>query len=217
MPKQLGLIFLSLFLTFSAALADWTQLPSSDFELPPFPKEGSSRYKKDFELLHEYQESRDREQCALGLRQVHPTYEAIYMSADSPLSDAEAEAAQGLVSRVMKLADKISTYHKGKFMRPRPYDVDTSLEPCGRKPGGSKSYPSSHAANAMAGACVLAVIYPRSKKLILDYGRSSGDLRAVIGVHHPSDVEAGQKLGNEICARLLADDEFRDELAKVKD
>jgi acid phosphatase (class A) len=217
MTKLLSLTLLALLYSLTPALADWTRIPSSDFGLPPFPKEGSARYKKDFELLHEYQESRDREQCALGLRQVHPTYEAIYMSADSPLSGPEAEAAQDLVSRVMKLTDKISTYHKGKFMRPRPYDVDTSLEPCGRKPGGAKSYPSSHAANAMAGACVLAKIYPRSKKLILDYGRSSGDLRAVIGVHHPSDVEAGQNLGNEICGRLLADDGFLEELAKVKD
>lgn len=219
--KTKSLRFTALFLALAAyaapASGDWTKIPSTDFRVAPYPKEGSARYKKDFEELHELQESRSREQCALGRRQVHPTYEAIFMSQDSPLSDEEAEAAQALVARVMKLSDKISSYHKGQFLRPRPYDTDTSLEPCGIKPGGAKSYPSSHSANAAAGACVLAEIYPRSRRLILDYGKSSGDLRAVIGVHHPSDVEAGQKLGQEICERLLGERDFQEELQKLKD
>lgn len=205
-----------LFLPLSAR-AEWTKMASTDFTLADYPKENSARWKDDYKQLHEYQDSRDEAQCALGRRQEHPTFEAIYMSKDSPLSRQEAEKAQDLVSRVMKLADRISTYHKGQFKRPRPYDVDDTLEPCAKKPGGAKSYPSSHSANAMAGACVLAELFPRSRQLILDYGASSGELRAVIGVHHPSDVQAGQKLGNEICQALLQDGEFLAELKELKD
>ncbi len=197
------------------AQADWTRIPSADFVLEPFPVEGSEKYKKDFEQLHEWQRVRDREQCALGRRQEHPTYELLFMSADSPLSQEEAEHARDLVTRVMKLSNRISSFHKGKFGRPRPYDTDPSLRPCGKIPGGERSYPSSHSANAMAGACVLAKAFPRSRKLILDYGRSSGDLRAIIGVHHPSDVEAGQKLGLEICERLMGEEDFLEELRKL--
>lgn len=198
------------------ARADWSKMASTDFSLADYPRENSARWKDDFKQLHEYQDSRDEAQCALGRRQEHPTYEAIFMSKDSPLSREEADKAQGLVAKVMKLADRISTYHKGQFKRPRPYDVDDTLEPCAKKPGGAKSYPSSHSANAMAGACVLAELFPHSRQLILDYGASSGELRAVIGVHHPSDVQAGQKLGNEICRALLQDEEFLSELNALK-
>lgn len=215
--KSLRLALLPLLLAAFPASADWTKIPSTDFRVAPYPKEGSARYKRDFEELHEHQENRSREQCALGRRQVHPTFDAIFGSQDSPLSDEEAALARPLVTKVMKLAEKISAYHKAQFLRPRPYDTDPSLEPCGVKPGGSKSYPSSHSANAAAGACVLAEIFPRSRQLILDYGQTSGDLRAVIGVHHPSDVEAGRKLGEELCKRLLDEEEFQEELSKLKD
>jgi len=206
-----------LFLPSLTANADWTKIPSAEFEMKPYPEEGSAAFRKDFELLHSYQDSRDKASCALASRQEHPTFESMFEDKLSPLSDQEAQKSAALVSKVMKLALKVSNYHKGKFLRPRPYDTDTSLKPCVRTPGGEKSYPSSHSATSMAAACVLAEIFSDKKKEILAYGNSLGELRAIVGVHHPSDVAAGQKLGRDICARVLGEADFQSELKKLKD
>ncbi len=208
------ILLLSLFPLVS--LADWTRISPRGFSLQPPPSIGSREYQRDFEILHEYQRTRSREDCALSLRQEHSTYQAMYASKDSPLSAREADQADHLVSEVMELATRISSYHKSIYLRPRPFNVDRTLEPCAVKPGGSRAYPSSHATAASAGACVLAEIFPYKRQELLAYGKKIGDLRFVVGVHHPSDVEAGQGLAQELCDRLLKDPEFRADLARVK-
>jgi acid phosphatase (class A) len=196
------------------ASADWTKLPSADFPLAPYPAEGSSAHRRDFEILRKHQETRDRKSCELGRNQEHPTFDALF--AGSPLSPAEGQKSKALVAKVMKLADRISGYHKGKFSRRRPYDADPTIKPCIPPPGGQRSYPSSHAAAGAAGACVLAEIFPEKKAELLAFGESIGELRVIVGVHHPSDVEAGQDLGREVCARVQAESDFQGELAKAK-
>ncbi|HEY8280495.1 MAG TPA: phosphatase PAP2 family protein, partial [Bdellovibrionota bacterium] len=178
-----------------SSLADWSKIPSSSFSLDGPPRKGSPAYERDFELLHRYQNSRSKEQCKLAQHQEHPTYDVMFASQDSPLSKEEAKKAEELVSKVMKLSVRIAGYFKDQYHRPRPFNVDSTLTPCAKKPGGETSYPSSHASASWAGACVLAEIYSDKEKDIKDYGKSLGDLRAIVGVHHPSDVAAGQAIG----------------------
>jgi acid phosphatase (class A) len=199
------------------AFADWTRIQSAEFELKDYPQEGSEAYRKDFEILHRYKDERTKADCDLASRQEQPGFEAMFENRESPLSKKEAAESAELVGQVMKLALKVSNYHKNKFHRTRPYDTDPSIEPCGRVPGGEKSYPSSHASTSMAGACILAVIYPEKSKEILQYGKSLGELRVKVGVHHPSDVAAGQKLGNDVCERVQEEADFRRELKSVRE
>jgi len=67
------------------------------------------------------------------------------------------------------------------------------------------------------GACILAKVFTYKKAEIIEYGDFLGELRVTVGVHHPSDVDAGQKLGREICARILQEGDFQRELKKLKD
>jgi len=46
-------------------------------------------------------------------------------------------------------------------------------------------------------------------------GRQIGDDRFLAGMHYPSDVAAGQKLGAEIARRLLANPDFREQLRQA--
>ena len=48
------------------------------------------------------------------------------------------------------------------------------------------------------------------------YGKYLGDIRFIVGVHHPSDVAAGQKLGQDICKRLLRNADFKEEIEALK-
>jgi acid phosphatase (class A) len=205
-----------LFLIFtSVAFANWTKIPSTEFTLPPPPDKGSQTYVQDFVQIKKYQESRSNKECDLAKTQEHPTFAALFGSADL-LSEVEQEAAKELVTKVMKFAERVAGYHKDKYKRPRPYDVDSSIEPCAKKPGGAKSYPSSHATSAAAGACVLALAIPSKNEQILEYGDYLGELRVIVGVHHPSDVNAGRSLGRAICDRLENTEDFAKELATLK-
>ncbi len=206
--------FLFLFLT-TISLANWTKIPSDEFSLPPPPEKDSQTYKQDFVQLKKYQDTRSNRECDLAKSQEHPTFAALFAGTEA-LSEDEKGAAKNLVTKVMKFAERVAGYHKDKFKRPRPYDVDTSIEPCAKKPGGAKSYPSSHATAAAAGACVLALAIPAKSEQIVEYGDFLGELRVIVGVHHPSDVNAGRSLGRAICDRLAKTEDFSQELATLK-
>ena len=194
------------------AQADWTKIPSKSFDLPPPPAEGSAAYEQDFAILHRLQDTRTEEQCELSRRQEFYDFDTFFGTGWDGLTRDEQDLARPLTSRAMKLADRVSEYFKDKFHRPRPYNTDPTLHPCVKPPTGSKAYPSGHSVNAAAGACVLGLLFPEKAQMIAEYGDSLGELRAIVGVHHPSDVAAGLKLGRAVCARLKADPEFRAEL-----
>ena len=67
------------------------------------------------------------------------------------------------------------------------------------------------------GACVLAEIFPAKASEIISYGNYLGELRVIVGVHHPSDVRAGQSLAQRICDKLLSLTDFQNELERLKD
>ena len=59
---------------------------------------------------------------------------------------------------------------------------------------------------------VLADLVPKLQEAILERGRQVGNDRVLAGVHHPSDVEAGQKLGAALAAIWLKDPARRGQL-----
>jgi len=78
------------------------------------------------------------------------------------------------------------------------------------------SYPSGHATRGMVWAMLLADIFPEKRDALLARGKQIGDDRFLAGMHYPSDVVAGQKLGAEIAAKLLGNAEFKAELEKAR-
>jgi acid phosphatase (class A) len=206
---------LLLYLVTSTAFADWSKIPASDFELGPPPKEGSKGFKNDFEILLDYQDSRTQAQCERAQYQRWPNFRVLFQGKDSVLTQSESAHVQTFMRRVLKFSEKVSAYIKKQYQRARPYETDERLEPCVDKPGGSTSYPSSHAVIGAAGACVLTEIFPAKADAILEYGKELGELRAIVGVHYPSDVMAGQKLGDAICRRLLSEKDFHDEVERL--
>lgn len=217
--KKSHLVFLVMSLAslvFSTlALGDWAEIPAEDYSMKAPPRVGSAAYKKDFEVLLAHQEGDREEACELARTQPFATYEEFYFGS-SLLSRKEYDESEDLVTRAMKYSIKIAGVFKGQYTRPRPYDADARIIPCARKPGGSRAYPSSHAAAGVVSACVLAAIYPEQAAQLKAYGKYLGDVRFMIGVHHPSDVAAGQKLGKDICAKILRDADFKAEVRELK-
>jgi hypothetical protein len=78
------------------------------------------------------------------------------------------------------------------------------------------SYPSGHATIGAFWATILAEMFPVDRDIIMARGAQFGFDRLVAGIHWPSDVLAGQRLGQEIAHRMLEDPEFRGKLDKAK-
>ncbi|MGZ3695508.1 MAG: phosphatase PAP2 family protein [Bdellovibrionota bacterium] len=216
MQNKISLFALLILLLPFSASADWSKVAAKDFEMEDYPADGSAEYKADFSELLRLQKNRSEKDCALALKQKIPDFKAFYGESAGLFSGDEFETVQPLLTKVTKLGDRISDYFKHKFTRPRPYDEDKRIQPCADKPGGALAYPSSHTAIAGLDACILAELFPKRAKDILAYGEYLGDLRAIAGVHHPSDVAAGKALAKDLCDYLLGDKGFLADLKEVK-
>lgn len=83
---------------------------------------------------------------------------------------------------------------KHSYDRMRPYQVDPSIRTIGRLPGDA-SYPSGHTSAAYAAATVLGHLWPARAWEFNWWARQVGLSRVHAGVHFPSDVEMGARLG----------------------
>jgi acid phosphatase (class A) len=122
-----------------------------------------------------------------------------------------------LTAEVMRDAshlDGLIIKAKNTWNRRRPFVADSRIQPCVRI--GGFSYPSGHASRGTIWALVLAEIFPEHRDALLARGRQFGTDRTLSGVHYPSDVVAGQKLGAVIASRLLADPAFRAKVEAAK-
>ena len=81
------------------------------------------------------------------------------------------------------------------FARPRPYTVFQGLQPALPVSAGP-SYPSVHAVLGCFFACIIAQYDPADKPALEATGQLIGTDRVLGGVHYPSDVDAGQRLGH---------------------
>ncbi len=217
MKTTLLLLLLAPSFLFAAPVSEgWRGIPSEEFKVGAFPEEGSAAFDKDFEILLESQETRTQEQCRQAQRMKWPHFSVLFKS--EILDVAEMELVTPLMNKVKSFTERVTVYHKNNFQRPRPYDANKKVKPCVQKPPGnsSKSYPSSHASISSAISCVLVEIFPDKEKDLKVFGKELGDLRFVVGVHHPSDVKAGQKLGQEICDRLMSEPDFKEEVRELK-
>lgn len=78
--------------------------------------------------------------------------------------------------------------------RERPFVRDPAVHLVGPTPSGS-SFPSGHAASAVAGAYGLTFVWPRRRGLLWTLGAGIALSRIYLGVHYPIDVAAGALVG----------------------
>ncbi|HLF11836.1 MAG TPA: phosphatase PAP2 family protein [Gammaproteobacteria bacterium] len=138
------------------------------------------------------------------------------------------------------------TRAKDCWRRPRPFEVDDTIQPladllasAGARPNEpppaaaplsvdspcstavvasrySYSYPSGHSTFGAMTAILLAEMVPEKREQLYERGWEYGDMRIIGGVHFPSDVEAGRILASMVVALMMQNDRFQTDLAAAR-
>ena len=188
------------------------QLQTERVAPPPAP--GSAADQADLAALRDWQARRTAAECARAASEARATYEEIFGKL-SPFPQPLPEAAAKLFLRVHTEADVAVSWEKDRFQRPRPFKRDPALQPCLGKIGGL-AYPSGHATIARLFALILADLQPQRRQEFLARANEAAEDRVIGGVHHPSDIEAGKRLGAALYARFRESPAFDADLEALR-
>ncbi len=162
-----------------------------------YPAKGSQEEAADYAELLKWQDTRTTEECDLANDQHSAKITSMFAFKGGPLTEKEASRLEkrflkeyGEVGLNILLAKKI-------YKRPRPYDANAEIKPC-IDLEESSAYPSGHTTMARAMALFISTVYPERKIELLKAADQAALNRVIGGVHHPSDIVAGKKLGDAL-------------------
>jgi hypothetical protein len=190
--------------------ADWSSF------LPAPPADDSAEHRAEVaELLH-WQYKRTAEDEA-RCRSEEDVTAFIFAEVLGDWFDAKSlPITADLMHQVYIDTRLISNAAKKKWNRVRPPLAIPEIKPCVALEK-SGSYPSGHATRGIVWATVLSEIFPDHKEALMARGKLIGEDRFIAGMHYPTDVAGGQKLGEEIARRLLDNPDFKIALQRAKD
>jgi hypothetical protein len=114
-----------------------------------------------------------------------------------------------LVQGAMRVAEFAAMYYKNHFQRPRPFQLWPQIMPPVAVPGHA-SFPSAHSSQANTIALVLQAVAAPAVPSVIDITTRLAQRiargRELLGLHYPSDSEAGLVLAQEVAAAYLGGD-----------
>ncbi len=163
----------------------------------PYPALGTEASHQDFDVLLQIQNTRTPDDCADAAREEDVSLEKMFAGPKGPLTKKEMRIANPQVIAGFAEIGANIYVAKSTFKRPRPYLSMPTLIPCIDRESSS-AYPSGHTATAWYFARKIAKIFPSKKAALLKRAGEVSWNRVIGGVHHPSDIVAGKKLGEEL-------------------
>ncbi len=222
-------------------LTTWTRLtlkplylliPVTDFKIPNFPANSSAQTKAEIAYL-------------LKLQNTARTDEKVKESLDfaqvfySPKATPESKNWVKLRNNLFHIGRQLEgftpeklpitanfmakvwsdcTYYfwslKYQFNRTRPYMLDSRIKNLDNT--NFQAYPSGHASASYMAAFVYQELLPQHKDLFQKNAYDMAFSREIIGVHFPSDSEAGRIFARQFVNFLLKTPSFQKDLAEAK-
>jgi acid phosphatase (class A) len=105
---------------------------------------------------------------------------------------------------------------KELWPRRRPPFVDARVRPC-VETTDSGSYPSGHGIQSSLWAALLSELLPQHAAGFAARAEETRRIRLVTGVHFPSDLVAGQLIGEALAKEMLKSAALQQELAAVRE
>lgn len=183
--------------------------------LGPYPRAGSPEAAADLAVVLWEQRTRTPAEVARAASEEDLSLEDFAGVLGPGFEAARHPLTEALLARAAAAARSCIVAPKKAYARPRPYASDARVAPAAEREA-TGSYPSGHATRGALFAAVLAELAPERRAALLPRGAQIGDDRVVAGVHYPSDVAAGQRLGAAIAQALLTDRDFREALAEAR-
>lgn len=188
----------------SSGYLSQTELQVNDFPAPPAT--GSAVDKADLAAVLQWQQNRTDAQCAAAKAQSDESFISMFRSVNPFPTPLPAEVS-AFFKRIDQQSGDANRYVKKIYQRDRPFVHSSAVNPClGRVQGFS--YPSGHATVSHIYGLILSDMLPRQGAIFMREADQAALYRVIGGVHNPSDIEAGKKLGDILYQRLQAKPAF---------
>lgn len=191
-----------------------SQIPL-DGGLPPPPLVGTKAAGDDFLAILRAQNSRTAEDCKRAVSEETTNLTNFYGAPYGPFTERELSPLQPFFEKVRKETKFFTARVKESWGRMRPYQADPKIKPCVRYEESS-AYPSGHTTAAVVMGNLLEILHPSMKAKIRARRKVIIQDRVIGGVHHPSDLRAGEKFGALLFSELMKSPAFLEELEALK-
>jgi acid phosphatase (class A) len=217
---------------------EFVKVPLDTFTLPPCPANSSKQTQEEIDYLLRLQANRTE---AEGERALYfapwgyclttkhcPTIKSscpefasqqrnlfyVGRSIGSWFNPDDLPVTVDVLGRVWRDASYYMWRLKFKYARVRPYNIDPKVKPL-QEPNWA-AFPSGHSFYAHMLAYLYSELAPEFSDIFLNDARAIAHSREIIGVHFPSDSEAGRVFARQFVDQLLLSEKFRPELEKIK-
>jgi acid phosphatase (class A) len=190
------------------------QVQSLEASIPPPPKAGSPEEAADMKRELDAQANRTPALIAEAKLDAAFSPQLFASAIGADFTRDKFPATFQLLDGVNHATGGIVHDSKAHFARPRPYLTHQDVHAL--FPAKDFAYPSGHATTAYVDALVLGAVFPAHAPALLDRAKAISQSRVVAGVHYPSDIVEGEKLGRAIAADLLQSPAMAADLAAAQ-
>lgn len=186
--------------------------------LTALPVAGSEAQKKDEETLLTWQKKRTAADCDRAKTEVKVSLDTFFgPKSGACLTQDQIAKWAPFFEEVRNDSDYFIQQLKKDFPRKRPFLYIAGMDPCVAKEV-TGAYPSGHAAISQVYSRVLQKVLSDSKsKSCFDrQAKQIAEDRVISGMHHPSDIQAGKELGDQLADAFFASKPFMKALEAVR-
>ena len=207
--------------------------PLDAFRTYEMPANSSKRTRAELDYLLELQRTRTPEELAWSLKLAGIYYDPTIVNPADKKFAANRDnlfylgrnlggwyrrdnlpRTSELLSRVIHDAMVYMVEFKLKYARPRPYVVEPKLKVEQPLPHGA--FPSGHSFGSYVNAEILARLAPDRRDELMKSAQEFAWSRELLGVHYPSDSEAGRIWASDFVSFLFENKQFVEDFEAVK-